>query len=160
VFRDGGVVTAGNCSQVSDGAAAALIMSEARCTELGLTPLARLAGFAVSAGDPIEMLTAPIPATISALGRAGIALDEVDSFEVNEAFAAVPLAWAQALGVDLDLINVNGGAIALGHPLGATGVRLLAMLTHELIRRGGPYGLLTVCEAGGMANATVVENLR
>lgn len=160
VFRDGGVVTAGNSSQISDGAAAALIMSEARCAELGLTPLARLAGFAVSGSDPIEMLTAPIPATTAALAHAGVALDAVDAFEVNEAFATVPLVWAQALSVDLDRVNVSGGAIALGHPLGATGVRLLATLTHELIRRRGRYGLLTVCEAGGMANATVVENVK
>jgi acetyl-CoA acetyltransferase family protein len=159
-FRDGGVVTAGNSSQISDGAAAALVMSEARCAALGLTPLARLIGFAVSAGDPIEMLTAPIPATTAALARAGVPLDAVDAFEVNEAFATVPLVWAQALDIDLDRVNVNGGAIALGHPLGATGVRLLATLTHELIRRRGRYGLMTVCEAGGMANATVVENLR
>jgi acetyl-CoA acetyltransferase family protein len=159
VFRDGGMVTAGNSSQIADGAAAALIMSETRCAQLGLTPLARFAGFAVSAGDPIEMLTSIIPATTTALTRAGVPLESVDAFEINEAFASVPLAWAHALDVDIERVNVNGGAIALGHPLGASGVRVLTTLTHEVIRREGRYGLLAVCEAGGMANATVIESL-
>ena len=159
VFRPGGVITAGNSSQISDGAAAALIMSEARASELGLRPLARFVGFAVIGSDPIAMLTGPIPATRRVLERAGVTVDEVDLFEVNEAFAPVPLVWQRELDVDSERLNVNGGAIALGHPLGATGVRLLATLTHELVRSGGRYGVQAVCEGGGMANATLIERM-
>jgi acetyl-CoA acyltransferase len=159
VFRDGGVVSAGNSSQISDGAAAALIMSEECAARLGLAPLARLVEFAVAAGDPISMLTVPVPATANVLNRASLDISDIDLFEVNEAFAAVPLVWQESLGVDPDRVNVNGGAIALGHPLGASGVRLLATLVHELVRSQGRYGVQTMCEGGGMANATLIERL-
>ena len=157
--KPGGLVTAGNSSQISDGAAAALIMSEARAGALKLRPRARFVAFAVAGVDPVTMLTGPIPATTKVLERAGLALDDIDLVEVNEAFASVVLAWAADLKADLDRVNVNGGAIALGHPLGASGARLLATLVSELERRGGRYGLQVMCEGGGMANATVIERL-
>ena len=156
---EGGTVTAGNASQLSDGAAAVLVMSEERCAALGLVPRARFASFAVCAADPLTMLTAPIPATTAVLSKAGLTLDQVDVVEVNEAFASVVLAWAAEHHPDMAKVNVNGGAIALGHPLGCSGVRLTATLVAELERSGGRYGLQTMCEGGGMANALVVERL-
>jgi acetyl-CoA acetyltransferase family protein len=155
--EDGGRVTAGNSSQISDGASAVLVMSEARAAELGLTPRARFVSFAVAAGDPRLMLTATVPATARVLERAGITLGDVDVVEINEAFASAVLAWAEEHHADMERVNVNGGAIALGHPLGASGTRLLATLLCELERSGGRYGLQTMCEGGGMANATVIE---
>ena len=157
--EDGGRVTAGNSSQISDGASAVLVMSEQRAAELGLTPRARFVSFAVTAGDPRLMLTATIPATARVLERAGLTLDDVDVVEINEAFASAVLAWAEEHRPDMARVNVNGGAIALGHPLGASGTRLLTTLLCELERSGGRYGLQTMCEAGGMANATVIERL-
>jgi acetyl-CoA acetyltransferase family protein len=157
--EDGGRVTAGNSSQISDGASAVLVMSEQRAAELGLTPRARFVSFAVTAGDPRLMLTATIPATARVLERAGLALDDVDVVEINEAFASAVLAWAEEHRPDMARVNVNGGAIALGHPLGASGTRLLTTLLCELERSGGRYGLQTMCEAGGMANATIIERL-
>jgi acetyl-CoA acetyltransferase family protein len=156
---EGGTVTAGNASQLSDGAAAVLVMSEGRATRLGLTPRARFVSFAVCGTDPLTMLTGPIPATASVLGRAGLALDDLDVIEVNEAFASVVLAWAAEHHPDMERVNVNGGAIALGHPLGCSGTRLTATLLAELERSGGRYGLQTMCEGGGMANALVLERL-
>jgi acetyl-CoA acyltransferase len=156
-------VTAGNSSQISDGASAVLIGSREKVRELGLTPRARLVSFALAGDSPILMLTAPIPATRRALGRAGISLEDVDVVEINEAFASVVLAWKRELDVEDDWfdehVNPNGGAIAMGHPLGATGAKLMTGMLHELERRGGRYGLQTMCEGGGTANATVIERL-
>lgn len=152
-------VTAGNASQITDGAAGLLIMSEAMAGKLGRTPRARFAGFDVIGDDPLMMLTAPIPATRRVLDKAGIKIDAIDHFEVNEAFASVPLAWQREFGVDATLLNPSGGAIALGHPLGASGARLMTTMLHALERSGGRYGLQTMCEAGGMANATILECL-
>ncbi|KOX09976.1 acetyl-CoA C-acyltransferase [Nocardiopsis sp. NRRL B-16309] len=152
-------VTAGNASPLSDGSAAVLIMSAQRAAELGLRPLARLHSFAVAADDPLYMLTAVIPSTRRVLDRAGLSMDDIDLFEINEAFASVVLAWAAETGADLDRVNVNGGAIALGHPLGASGARLMTTLVHGLHEHGGRYGLQAMCEAGGLSNATVVERL-
>jgi acetyl-CoA acyltransferase len=157
--EDGGRVTAGNSSQISDGASAVLIMSEDRAAALGFTPRARFVSFAVAAGDPRLMLTATIPATVRVLERAELDLDDIDRIEINEAFASAVLAWAEEHRPDMDRVNVNGGAIALGHPLGASGTRLLTTLLCELERSGGRYGLQTMCEGGGMANATVIERL-
>jgi acetyl-CoA acetyltransferase family protein len=159
VFKPNGVVTAGNSSQISDGAAALLIMELATAGRLGLRPLARFAGFALAAEDPVIMLSAPIPATRKVLDRAGLSLTDIDLFEVNEAFATVPLAWMKELDADPAKLNVNGGAVALGHPLGASGARLMSTLVHELQRTGRRYGLQTMCEGGGMANATVLERM-
>ena len=156
---DGGTVTAGNSSQLSDGAAAVLVMSEAGAGALGLVPRARFASFAVCGADPLDMLTAPIPATTAVLARAGLRLDEMDAIEVNEAFAAVVLAWAAEHHPDMERLNINGGALAVGHPLGCSGVRLTATLLAELERAGGRYGLQTICEGGGMANALILERL-
>ena len=156
-LADGGTVTAGNASQLSDGAAAVLVMSEERCSSLGLVPRARFVSFAVCGADPLTMLTGPIPATTAVLAKAGLTLDEIDVVEVNEAFASVVLAWAAEHRPDMEKVNVNGGAIALGHPLGCSGVRLTATLLAELERSGGRRGLQTMCEGGGMANALVVE---
>jgi acetyl-CoA acyltransferase len=150
-------ITAGNSSQLADGAAALLIMSETRAAQLNLSPLARLIAFATAAEDPVTMLTAPIPATVKVLRRAGLSLDRCSWYEVNEAFASVPLAWQRELGADPDKLNPVGGAIALGHPLGASGARLMTTLVHGL--RRGEYGLQAMCENGGMANATVLERL-
>jgi acetyl-CoA acyltransferase len=159
-FRpENGRVTAGNSSQITDGASATLVMSEEKAAALGLTPRARFHSFAVVGSDPITMLTGPIPATRLALERGGLTLDDIDLIEINEAFASVVLAWEKELKVDLDKVNVNGGAIALGHPLGASGAKLLATLLNELERTQGRYGLLTMCEGGGMANATIIERL-
>ena len=158
-FKPDGVVTAGNSSQISDGAAALLIMERGTAERLGLRPLARFVAFAMAAEDPIIMLSAPIPATRKVLDRAGLKISDIDLAEVNEAFASVPLAWQRETGLDLAKVNVNGGAVALGHPLGASGARLMTTLVHELQRSGGRYGLQTMCEGGGMANATVIERL-
>lgn len=158
-FKPGGVITAGNSSQISDGAAAVLVTSEDAAARLGLTPRARVVAMAVCGADPILMLTAPIPATGRVLERAGLSLGDVDRVEINEAFASVVLAWEREVHPDMDRVNVNGGAIALGHPLGASGARLTATLLAELERCGGRTGLQVMCEGGGMANATVFERL-
>jgi acetyl-CoA acetyltransferase family protein len=157
--EEGGRVTAGNSSQITDGASATLIMSEEKATELGLTPRARFVEFALAGANPRVMLTAPIPATQKVLDRAGLSIGDIDLVEINEAFASVVLAWQHETKADWDRINVNGGAIALGHPLGASGTRLLATLLNELERRGGRYGLETMCEGGGLANAMIIERL-
>ncbi|MGB8861918.1 MAG: acetyl-CoA C-acyltransferase, partial [Ilumatobacteraceae bacterium] len=162
VFRpeeEGGRVTAGNSSQITDGASAILIMSEAKATQLGLTPRARFVNFSLAGDNPRMMLTAPIPATQKVLARAGLTMDDIDLTEINEAFASVVLAWEKELHPNMDTVNVNGGAIALGHPLGASGARLMTTLLCELERTGGRYGLQTMCEGGGMANATIIERL-
>ena len=168
-FEDAGVaarypqirwsVTAGNASQISDGAAAVLIMERSAAERLGLRPRARFAGFDVTGSDPVMMLTGVIPATARVLRRSGLALHDIDAFEVNEAFASVVLAWQRETGVPLGRVNIHGGAIALGHPLGASGARLLTTLLNVLDRTGGRYGLQTMCERGGMANATIIERL-
>lgn len=152
-------VTAGNSSPLTDGASAVLIMSEERAAALGLTPRARFLSFGLAAADPEIMFTAPIPASRQALARAGLAIEDIDAYEVNEAFAPVPLVWARELGADLERLNPRGGAIALGHALGSTGTRLLGTLVTHLESTGGRYGLQTVCEAGGLANALVVERI-
>jgi acetyl-CoA acetyltransferase family protein len=156
-FREDGRLTAGNSSQMSDGAAAVLVMSERRAAELGFRPRARFHAFALAGVDPIEMLTGPIPATRKALERSGLSIDDIELFEVNEAFASVPIAWMRETGADPERVNVNGGAIALGHPLGCTGARLMTTLVNEMERRGARYGLQAICEGGGTANATILE---
>jgi acetyl-CoA acyltransferase len=156
-FRDGGVVTAGNASQISDGAAAVLLASREAADRLGLRPLARVHSAAVVGTDPVLMLTGPIPATAAVLRKAHLALDEIGTFEVNEAFASVVCAWLADTGADPTLVNPNGGAIAIGHPLGASGARLLTTMLHHMSINGIRYGLQTMCEGGGMANAMVVE---
>ena len=156
---ENGRVTAGNSSQITDGASAVLIMSEAKANELGLTPRARFHSFAVVGSDPIKMLTGPIAATQMALDRAKLTIEDMDAIEINEAFACVVLAWEKEHHPDMDRVNVNGGAIALGHPLGASGAKLAATLLNELERTNGRYGLVTMCEGGGMANATIIERL-
>jgi acetyl-CoA acyltransferase len=158
-FKPDGKVTAGNSSQITDGASAVLVMSEEKATALGLTPRARFHSFALAGVDPVTMLTGPIPATTKILERAKLTLDDIDLVEINEAFASVVLAWAKEHHPDVDKVNVNGGAIALGHPLGSSGTKLAATLLNELERTGGRYGLLTMCEGGGMANATIIERL-
>ena len=152
-------ITPGNSSPLTDGASAVLIMEESRAVALGLTPRARFHSFAVVGDDPLFMLTGPIPATRKVLARAGLAVDDIDAFEVNEAFASVPLAWAHELGADPERLNPRGGAIALGHALGSSGTRLLTTLIHHLEDTDGRYGLQTMCEGGGLANATIVERL-
>lgn len=158
-FVEDGLVTAASSSQISDGAAAALIMSEEKASELGLTPRARFHTFAVAANDPVIMLTAPIPATELVLRKSGLTLDDIDLVEINEAFASVVLAWEKEFHPDMDKVNVNGGAIAIGHPTGGSGARLLATLLNEMERTGARYGLQTMCEGGGQANATIIERL-
>jgi acetyl-CoA C-acetyltransferase len=158
-LRPGGRVTAATSSQISDAAAVLLIASGAALRRHDLRPRARVVHMSVRGDDPLMMLTAPIPATRHALSRAGMKLEDLDLVEVNEAFASVVLAWTAELGADPDRVNVNGGAIALGHPLGATGARLMTTLLHELERRGGRYGLQTMCEGGGQANVTIIERL-
>lgn len=153
------LITAGNSSQMSDGASATLIASAAMAAQLGLRPRARFVSFAAVGVDPVSMLTGPIPATHKALERAGLTVADIDLFEINEAFAPVVMAWQKETGAPWDRVNVNGGAIALGHPLGATGTRVLTTLLHELERREGRYGLISICEGGGMANATIIERL-
>lgn len=157
--EDGGRVTAGNSSQITDGASALLIMSEEKASALGLTPRARFVNFSLAGADPRLMLTAPIPATAKVLERAGMSIDDIDLVEINEAFASVVLAWEKEFHPDMDRVNQNGGAIALGHPLGCSGARLMTTLLNELERTGGRYGLQTMCEGGGMANATIIERL-
>jgi len=154
---NGGRLTAATASQISDGAAAILICNERGLKKLGLKPRAKFISLAVIGDDPVEMLGGPIPATKIALKNVGMSLNQIDLYEVNEAFASVPLGWAKALGADLNKLNVNGGAIALGHPLGATGAKLMTTLLHELERRKARYGLQAICEGGGTANATIIE---
>jgi acetyl-CoA acetyltransferase family protein len=158
-FKQDGVITAGNSSQISDGAAAVVLASAQAARELGLKVRARIAATVAVGDDPVMMLTAPIPATRRLLEKAGLRLDEIDLVEINEAFACVVLAWARDLEPDMEKVNVNGGAIALGHPLGASGARLMTTLLHELERRGGRYGLQTMCCAGGLAPATLIERV-
>ena len=158
-FKEDGKVTAANSSQISDGASAVLVMSREKADELGLAPRARFHSFAVAGADPVTMLKGPIPATRKILEKSGLSIDDIDLFEVNEAFASVVLAWQKEFDVDLDKVNVNGGAIALGHPLGCSGTKLMSTLLNELERTGGRYGLQVMCEGGGMANATIIERL-
>jgi acetyl-CoA acyltransferase len=158
-FKPDGKVTAGNSSQISDGAAAVLIMSEEKASALGLTPRARFHAFSLAGVDPVTMLTGPIPATRSVLEKAKMTIDDMDLVEINEAFASVVLAWEKELHADMDRVNVNGGAIAIGHPLGCSGAKLMCTLLNELERTGGRWGLETMCEGGGMANATIIERL-
>lgn len=159
LLQEGGVISAANASQVCDGATAALVVNERGLKALGLQPLARVHHMSVLGHDPVIMLEAPIPATERALRKAGLNIADIDLYEVNEAFASVPLAWLKALGADPERLNVHGGAIALGHPLGASGTKLMSTLIHALRRRGGRYGLQTMCEGGGMANVTIIERL-
>jgi acetyl-CoA acyltransferase len=156
---EGGKITAGNSSQITDGASAVLIMSEEKASELGLRPRARFHAFALAGVDPVTMLTGPIPATTAVLERAKLTMDDIDAVEINEAFASVVLAWEKEHHPDMSKVNPNGGAIALGHPLGASGGKLTATLLNELERVDGRYGLLTMCEGGGLANATIIERL-
>jgi acetyl-CoA acyltransferase len=158
-FAEGGVIHAGNSSQISDGCAALLVTTSERAAELGLRPLVRFHAGAVTGDDPVTMLTAPIPATAKVLKRAGLTIDDIGVFEVNEAFASVPLAWQAETGADHAKLNPLGGAIAVGHPLGASGAILMTRMVHHMRANGIRYGLQTMCEAGGMANATVVELL-
>jgi acetyl-CoA acyltransferase len=158
-FKEDGVVTAANSSQITDGAAAMLIMSEEKAVQLGLKPRARFHAFALAGVDPVTMLTGPIPSTTKVLERAKMTLDQIDLVEINEAFAPVVLSWAKEHHPDMEKVNVNGGAIALGHPLGCSGARLMATLLNELERTGTRWGLQTMCEGGGMANATIIERL-
>ncbi len=157
--EEGGRVTAGNSSQITDGSSAILIMSEEKAKALGLKPRARFVDFSLAGADPRYMLTAPIPATQKVLQRAGMTIEQMDLIEINEAFASVVLAWEKEIHPDMSKVNVNGGAIALGHPLGCSGTRLMTTLLNELERTGGRYGLQTMCEGGGMANATIIERL-
>jgi len=157
--EEGGRVTAGNSSQITDGASALLIMSEAKAKALGLTPRARFVNFSLAGDNPRFMLTAPIPATRKILERSGLGIHDMDVVEINEAFASVVLAWQKEFDPDMEKVNPNGGAIALGHPLGCSGARLMTTLLHELERTNGRYGLQTMCEGGGMANATIIERL-
>jgi len=158
-FTEDGVVTAGNSSQISDGAAALLVMTSEKARELGLTPMARFHTFALAGVDPVTILTGPIPATAKALARSGLRLDEIGAIEVNEAFATVVKAWEIETGADMKTVNPNGGAIALGHPLGGSGARLMTTLVHHMWEHRIRYGLQTMCEGGGMANATILELL-
>ena len=158
-FKEDGKVTAGNSSQITDGASAVLIMSEEKANALGLRPRARFHAFALAGVDPVTMLTGPIPATTSVLKQAKLTIDDIDAVEINEAFASVVLAWEKEHHPNMEIVNPNGGAIALGHPLGASGGKLLATLLNELERTNGRYRLLTMCEGGGLANATVIERL-
>jgi acetyl-CoA acyltransferase len=158
-FKENGKVTAGNSSQITDGSSAVLIMSEEKANALGLRPRARFHAFALAGVDPVTMLTGPIPATTSVLERAKLTLDDIDAVEINEAFASVVLAWEKEHHPNMELVNANGGAIALGHPLGASGGKLMGTLLNELERTNGRWGLLTMCEGGGLANATIIERL-
>ena len=159
LLQEGGSISAANASQICDGASAVMIVSEAALKEHGLTPLARIVNLTVTGGDPVIMLEEPLFATDKALKRAGLSIDDIDLYEVNEAFAPVPLAWLKHVGGDHAKLNVNGGAIALGHPLGASGTKLMATLVNALRARGGRYGLQTMCEGGGIANVTIIERL-
>ncbi|MDT3443296.1 thiolase family protein [Pseudofrankia sp. BMG5.37] len=157
--EEGGVITAGNSSQISDGSAALLIMTGEKAAELGLTPIARIHSVALAGSDPVIMLTAPIPATQKILARSGLSVGDIGAFEVNEAFAPVPLAWLADIGADAKALNPNGGAIALGHPLGGSGARIMTTLVSHMRDNGIRYGLQTMCEGGGQANATILELL-
>jgi acetyl-CoA C-acetyltransferase len=159
LLREGGVISAANASQICDGASGVMVVSERALKQHGLTPLARIHNLTVTAGDPVIMLEEPLFATDRAMQRSGMHIGEIDLYEVNEAFAPVPLAWLDHVGADPDKLNVNGGAIALGHPLGGSGTKLMATLIHALRRRGKRYGLQTMCEGGGIANVTIVEAL-
>lgn len=159
LLTEGGRITAASASQICDGSSAALIVSEQVLKDHGLTPMARIHNLTVTAGDPVIMLEEPLFATDKALQRAGMSINDIDLFEVNEAFAPVPMAWLKHTGADPEKLNVNGGAIALGHPLGASGTKLMATLLHSLKARGKKYGLQTMCEGGGVANVTIVESL-
>jgi acetyl-CoA C-acetyltransferase len=159
LLKEGGAISAANASQICDGASGVLVVSARALKQHGLTPIARIHNLTVTAGDPVIMLEEPIPATARALQRAGMRIEDIDLYEVNEAFAPVPLAWLKATGADPAKLNVHGGAIALGHPLGASGTKLMATLIHALRARGGRYGLQTMCEGGGIANVTIVEAL-
>ncbi|WP_181781335.1 thiolase family protein [Pseudonocardia pini] len=159
VFKEDGVIHAGNASQISDGSAALLMMTSEKAAELGLTPIARVHTAVLAGADPVIMLTAPIPATQKALKKSGLSLDQIGAFEVNEAFAPVPLAWLADIGADVKALNPNGGAIALGHPLGGSGARIMTTLVHHMKDNGIRYGLQTMCEGGGQANATILELL-
>ncbi len=159
LLAEGGTITAASSSQICDGASGVMVVNERGLKALGLEPLARIHQMTVVGHDPVIMLEAPVPATVAALKKAGLRIDDVDCFEVNEAFAPVPLAWLQATGADPERLNVHGGAIALGHPLGASGTKLMTTLVHALRHRGGRYGLQTMCEGGGMANVTIIERL-
>jgi len=158
-FKEDGIIHAGNASQMSDGAAVVLVMSKEKALELGLKPRFKLVARTVVGSDPTLMLTGPIEATRMVLEKAGLSIEDMDLYEVNEAFAPVPLAWLDEIGADLNKLNVNGGAIALGHPLGASGARVMTTLMYELERTGGKYGLQAICEGAGMANATILERL-
>lgn len=159
VFKQDGVVTAGNASQISDGSAAILMMTSAKAKELGLTPIAKVHTAVLAGADPVIMLTGPIPATAKALKKSGLSIDDIGVFEINEAFASVPLAWLQETGADINRLNPNGGAIALGHPLGGSGARLMTTMIHHMQQQGIRYGLQSMCEGGGQANATILELL-
>jgi acetyl-CoA C-acetyltransferase len=159
LLQEGGVITAANASQICDGATGVMVVNERGLKALGVQPLARIHHMTMIGHDPVIMLEAPIPATERALKKAGMKIDDIDLYEVNEAFASVPLAWLKALGADPARLNVNGGAIALGHPLGASGTKLMTTLVHALGQRGKRYGLQTMCEGGGMANVTIIERL-
>jgi len=156
-LREGGVITAGTASQISDGAAAIMVANEDAVNKYNLPVRAKIHSLAVIGSDPVIMLEGPIPATEKVLEKAGLSIDDIDLFEVNEAFGSVPLAWAKALNADQDKLNVNGGAQALGHPLGGTGAKLMTTLVHELERREAKYGLVAICEGGGTANAMIIE---
>jgi acetyl-CoA C-acetyltransferase len=157
LLQPDGMISAANASQICDGAAAVLIVSDAALKKYNLTPKARIVNLTVTAGDPVIMLEEPLPATDRALARAGMKIDDIDLFEVNEAFAPIPMAWLKHTGADPERLNVNGGAIALGHPLGASGARLMTTLVHSLHARGKKFGLQTMCEGGGIANVTIIE---
>jgi acetyl-CoA C-acetyltransferase len=159
LLQEGGVISAANASQICDGASGVMVVNEAGLKRLGVKPLARIHHMSVLGGDPVVMLDVPLAATTRALKKAGMKIDEIDLFEVNEAFAPVPLAWLQHTGADPDRLNVHGGAIALGHPLGSSGTKLMTTLIHALATRGKRYGLQTMCEGGGMANVTIVERV-
>jgi acetyl-CoA C-acetyltransferase len=159
LLQEGGVITAANASQICDGATGVMVVNERGLKALGVQPLARIHHMTMIGHDPVIMLEAPIPATERALKKAGMKIDDIDLYEVNEAFASVPLAWLKSLGADPARLNVNGGAIALGHPLGASGTKLMTTLVHALAQRGKRYGLQTMCEGGGMANVTIIERL-
>jgi acetyl-CoA C-acetyltransferase len=159
LLQEGGMISAANASQICDGASGVMVVNERGLKALGVKPLARIHHMSVLGGDPVVMLEAPLPATDRALAKAGMTIADIDLFEVNEAFASVPLAWLKHTGADPARLNVHGGAIALGHPLGASGTKLMATLVHALHRHGGRYGLQTMCEGGGMANVTIVERL-
>jgi acetyl-CoA C-acetyltransferase len=159
LLREGGAITAATSSQICDGASGVMVVSEKALKEHNLTPLARIHHLSLLGHDPVIMLEAPLPATERALKRTGMSIDDIDLFEVNEAFASVPVAWLQKTGADPERMNVNGGAIALGHPLGASGTKLMTTLIYALKNRGKRYGLQTMCEGGGMANVTIIERL-